>query len=173
MDWKVDLAHTQVSFGIRHLGISLIRGNMRPAEVSIELDEENPESARLKAVLDVASLDTGDAYRDGHLKGGDFFNVEAYPHIEFESSEVKQLSEGRFKVTGNLKIRDVTRPIELVGDYNGPVDDPISGKRKIGFDVAGDISQKDWGIDWNVAMPGGYMLADKVTLTIDAQAIEA
>lgn len=173
MAWQVDLAHTQVSFGIRHLGISLIRGNMKPAEASLELDEENPESAHLKALIDVSTLDTRDPNRDGHLKTADFFNVEQFPYIEFESGEVTRLANGRFKVAGNLKIRDVVRPVELEGEYSGPVDDPVSGKRKIGFEMTGDIAQKDWGIDWNVAMPGGYMLADRVTLTIDAQAIEA
>jgi polyisoprenoid-binding protein YceI len=173
MAWNVDLAHTQVSFGIRHLGISLIRGNMRPSEVALDLDEANPESAHIKAVVDVATLDTRDPNRDGHLKGPDFFNVDRFPHIEFESGKVTRAGNGRFKMAGNLKIRDVVRPVELTGEYSGPVDDPISGKRKIGFDVSGDIAQKDWGIDWNVAMLGGFMLADKVTLTIDAQAIEA
>jgi polyisoprenoid-binding protein YceI len=172
MAWQVDLAHTQVSFGIRHLGISLIRGNMRPAEASLHLEEERPEDSRLRVLIDVASLDTRDPTRDGHLKGADFFNVELYPQIEFESTSVTAPDDGRFRVTGNLRIRDITRSIDLAGEYSGPVDDPISGKRKIGFQLSGDIAQKDWSIDWNVTMPGGFMLADRVTLTIDAQAIE-
>ena len=173
MAWQVDLAHTQVSFGIRHLGISLIRGNMRLAQANLDLDESKPATAHLKAVVDVSTLDTRDATRDGHLKSADFFNVEQFPHIEFETEKVTVPGDGRVRVAGNLTIRDLARPVELDGEYNGPVDDPVSGKRKIGFLLSGDIAQKDWGIDWNVPMPGGFMLADRVTLTIDAQAIES
>lgn len=172
MAWQVDLAHTQVSFGIRHLGISLIRGNMRLAEAELELDEDRPEDAHLRALIDVSTLDTRDPNRDGHLKSADFFNAEQYPHIAFDTSKVLRFDEGKFRLAGDLTIRDVTKPIELSGEYSGPVDDPISGKRKIGFELSGDIAQRDWGIDWNVPMPGGFMLADRVTLTIDAQAIE-
>ena len=172
MAWQVDMAHTQAAFAIRHLGISLIRGKMRVAEASIELDEDRPESSRLTAKVDVSTLDTGDQTRDGHLKSPDFFNVEAHPYIEFETGDVTRSDEGRFTVRGNLTIRGVTRPVELQGEYSGPVDDPISGKRKVGFELETDVAQKDWGIDWNVQMPGGFMLADRVRLTVDAQAIE-
>jgi polyisoprenoid-binding protein YceI len=173
MAWQVDLAHTQVEFAIRHLGISFIRGAMRPAEASLELNEGNPESARLRVLMDVSTLDTRDPNRDGHLKTADFFNVEQYPHIVFETTKVTRIDNERFKVEGSLTIRDVTRPVTLEGEYSGPVDDPISGKRKIGFEVSGNVAQKDWGIDWNVPMPGGFMLADRVRVTIDAQAVEA
>lgn len=172
MAWQVDTAHTQVSFGIRHLGISLIRGNMRLADAELEIDEGRPDTARLNAHVDVSTLDTRDPNRDGHLKGGDFFDVESYPHIAFKTDSVTPEDGNRFRVTGELTIRDRTRPVELRGEYSGPVDDPVSGKRKIGFLLTGDIAQKEWGIDWNVAIPGGFMLADNVALTIDAQAIE-
>lgn len=173
MAWMVDLAHTQVSFGIRHLGISLIRGNLGLAEAELSLDEDNPEAARLRASIDVSTLDTRDAYRDGHLKGPDFFDVERYPHILFTTSSVRRSGEDQFHLTGELTIKDMTRTIELDGEYGGPVDDPISGKRKAGFLLTGRITQKQWGLEWNVPMPGGNMLADTVTLTIDAQIIEA
>lgn len=172
MGWQVDLAHTQVFFAIRHLGISLIRGNMRIAEAELSLDEQRPEDSRITVLLDAASLDTKDATRDGHLKSADFLNVEQFPHIKFATEKVEPGNDSRFRMSGNLTVRDATRPLQLQGEYSGPVDDPISGKRKIGFSLSGDIAQKDWGIDWNVPMPGGFMLADKVTLTIDAQAIE-
>jgi polyisoprenoid-binding protein YceI len=173
MAWQVDLAHTQVSFAIRHLGISLIRGSMRVAEAELNLNEEHPEESRISVVLDAASLDTRDATRDGHLKTADFLNVEQYPNLKFTTDKVERIAEGRFRVQGDLTVKDITRPLALEGEYSGPVDDPVSGKRKVGFGLSGDIAQKDWGIDWNVPMPGGFMLADKVTLTIDSQAIEA
>lgn len=172
MAWQVDRAHTQAFFAIRHLGISLIRGNMRLAEAELALDEERPEEARLRALFDVASLDTKDETRDGHLKGADFFNVQQYPYIEFTTDRVVREKQGRFRISGNLTITNVTRPVELAGEYHGPVDDPVSGKRKAGFSLTGELAQKDWGIDWNVPMQGGFMLADRVSLTVDAQIIE-
>jgi polyisoprenoid-binding protein YceI len=172
MAWQVDTAHTQIAFAIRHLGISLIRGNFRLADAELELDENKPESAKLSARIDASTLDTRDANRDGHLMSPDFLNVETYPYIEFRTSEVTQSIGGKFRVRGDLTVRDVTRPVDLQGEYSGPVGDPVSGKRKVGFLMTGDISQKDWGIEWNVPMDGGFMLGDRVTLTIDAQAIE-
>jgi polyisoprenoid-binding protein YceI len=173
MAWNVDLAHTQVFFAIRHLGISLIRGSMRVAEAELSLNEERPEESRVVVLIDAASLDTKDATRDGHLKTADFLNVEQFPHIKFMAEKVEHAADGRFRLAGNLTVRDSTRPVVLEGEYSGPVDDPISGKRKIGFSLSGDLTQKEWGIDWNVPMSGGFMLADRVHLTIDAQAIEA
>ena len=173
MAWQVDTAHTQVSFAIRHLGISLIHGNFEIAEADLDLSEDDPESAQLRVLINAASLDTRDATRDGHLKSADFLNVEQFPHIEFVSTRVSRTDGNTFRLAGNLRIKDLTRPLELEGEYAGPVDDPVSGKRKVGFNLSAEIHQRDWGIDWNVPMPGGFMLADRVILTIDAQAIEA
>ena len=172
MGWQVDTAHTQVSFAVRHLGISLIRGRMKLAESQLVLDEAQPERSSLTARMDVSSLDTGEPGRDGHLKTGDFLNVETYPYISFVSRQVKRPAEGKVEVAGDLTIRDITRPLTLSGDYSGPQLDPLSGKRKVGFSLSGQLNKTDYGIQWNVPMEGGFMLADRLTLTIDAQAIE-
>jgi polyisoprenoid-binding protein YceI len=174
MAWQVDTAHTQIAFGIQHLGISLIRGNFRLAEADLYLDENNPESAKLSAKIDVGTLDTRDTNRDGHLKGGDFFNVAEYPFIEFVTKDVQDKGNGRFVATGDLTIKDVTGEIVLDGEYRGPVNDPVSGKRKVGFLMTGDVAKDDFGVTWNVPMDDNrFMLAQKVSLTIDAQAIES
>jgi polyisoprenoid-binding protein YceI len=174
MAWTVDLAHTQVSFGIRHLGISLIRGNMRLAGADLSLDEDDPEAARLTALIDVATLDTKDATRDGHLKSADFFDVENNPYIEFATKRIVDKGGGKFDVTGDLTIKGNKGEVTLEGEYAGPVNDPVSGKRKVGFTMRGEIDKTAFGVTWNVPMEGGtFMLADKVTLDINAQAIEA
>ncbi|HEX5370641.1 MAG TPA: YceI family protein [Dehalococcoidia bacterium] len=174
MAWEVDLAHTQVAFAIRHLGVSMIRGNMHVSSANLELDEAHPESTSLRATIDVNTLNTRDPSRDGHLKTADFFNVAQYPNIEFATTKVAPGKGDEFEVNGNLTILGVTKPVTLKGKYAGPVDDPVSGKRKLGFEMEGDIRQGDWGIDWNVPMTaGGFMLSDRVRLTIDGQAIEA
>ncbi len=174
MAWNVDLAHTQVAFAIRHLGVSLIRGNMQVSAASLELDEAHPESASLSATIDVNTLDTRNPGRDGHLKTADFFNVAEHPNIEFATTKIVPSTGSDFEVNGNLTILGVTKPVSLKGAYAGPVNDPVSGKRKLGFEIEGDISQGDWGINWNVPMSeGGFMLGNRVRLTIDGQAIEA
>jgi polyisoprenoid-binding protein YceI len=174
MAWQVDMQHTQIAFSIRHLGISLIRGNMRLAEAQLDLDEALPEAATLSVRVDVASLDTRDATRDGHLKSAEFFDVANHPYIDFASKSVKDGGNGAFEVTGDLTIRGVTREIALSGEYNGPVNDPVSGKRKIGFSLSGEVLKDDFGITWNVPMElNAFMLASGVSLTIDAQAIES
>jgi polyisoprenoid-binding protein YceI len=172
MAWQVDLAHTQVAFAIRHLGISLIRGTMRVHDATLDLDENNHEAARLTVRMDVDSLDTKDPNRDGHLKTGDFFDVAEHPYIEFATNHVHDRGSGQLEVTGDLTIRGVTKPVTLHGEYGGPVLDPISGKRKAGFLLHGEVRKSDFGITWNVPLGDAFMLAESVQLTIDAQAIE-
>jgi polyisoprenoid-binding protein YceI len=173
MAWQVDLAHTQVAFAVRHLGISLIRGNMQVAGATLDLNEARPEESKLSVRMDVSSLDTRDANRDGHLKSGDFFDVANHPFITFATSKVVDRGNGACEVAGDLTIRGVTREVTLRGEYSGPVLDPISGKRKVGFLLNGDVVKNDFGITWNVPMElNAFMLADRVAVTIDAQAIE-
>jgi polyisoprenoid-binding protein YceI len=172
--WQVDLAHTQVAFAVRHLGISLIRGTMRVADAALELDEANHEASTLSVRMDVDSLDTKDPNRDGHLKTGDFFDVANHPYIEFATTRITDRGNGKCEVQGNLTLRGMTNPITLQGEYSGPVMDPISSKRKAGFLLTGEVQKNDFGITWNVPMEmNAFMLADSVALTIDAQAIES
>jgi len=172
--WQVDTAHTQASFSIRHLGVSFISGTMRVADAELQLDENNPANSGLKVRMDMNSFTTHDPNRDGHLKSPDFFDVANNPYIEFASSRIQDKGNGKFAVTGNLTIKGVSGEVELDGEYAGPVADPISGKRKVGFELKGQIDKKDFGVTWNVPMEGGkFMLADRVNLNINAQAIEA
>ena len=174
MAWQVDRAHTHVAFAIRHLGISLIRGTMGVADATLDLNESNHEASKLSVRMDVNTLDTRDPTRDVHLRTGDFFDVANHPYIEFTTTRISDKGNGRCEVTGDLTIRGVTRPVTLQGEYSGPVLDPISSKRKAGFQLNGDVRKDDYGITWNVPMEmNAFMLADRVSLTIDAQAIES
>jgi polyisoprenoid-binding protein YceI len=172
MGWQVDKAHTQVSFSIRHLGVSFIKGTMSVADAELTLDEANPANSSLKGRMDMSTFTTHDANRDGHLKSADFFDVENHPYIEFATTKVAEKGNGKFEVSGQMTIKGLTGPVTLEGEYAGPVNDPISGKRKVGFTMRGEIDKNAFGVTWNVPMEGGFMLADKVTLDINAQAIE-
>jgi polyisoprenoid-binding protein YceI len=171
--WQVDKAHTQVSFSIRHLGVSFINGTMSVADADLELDEANPANSKIRVSMDMNTFTTHDPNRDGHLKSADFFDVANNPYIEFQTKRVQDKGNRKFDVVGDLKIKDVSGEVQLQGEYDGPVNDPISGKRKVGFNLRGEIDKKDFGVTWNVPMEGGFMLNDKVQLRIDAQAIEA
>ena len=173
MGWQVDKAHTQATFSIRHLGVSFIKGTMSIADAELNLDESNPGNSSLKANIDVSSLSTQDPNRDGHLKSGDLFDAENHPTIGFATKNVSDKGNGKFDVTGDLTIKGNTGEVSLTGEYAGPVADPISGKRKVGFTLRGEIDKGAFGVTWNVPMEGGaFMLADKVTLDINAQAVE-
>jgi polyisoprenoid-binding protein YceI len=170
--WQVDKAHTQASFSIRHLGISFINGNVNVADAELELDENNPANSKISVKMDMNTFTTHDANRDGHLKSPDLLDVATYPFIEFATKRVQDRGNRKFDVVGDLKIKGVSREVALQGEYDGPVVEPFGGKRKVGFRLMGEIDKKDFEVNWNVPMEGGFMLADKVRLSIDAQAIE-
>jgi len=170
--WQVDKAHTQASFSIRHLGISFISGNVSVADAQLQLDEANPANSRLSVSLDMNTFTTHDANRDGHLKSADLFDVANHPDMKFVTKRVQDRGNRKFDVAGDLTIKGVSREITLQGEYAGPAVEPFGGKRKVGFKLNGEIDKKDFNVAWNVPMEGGFMLADKVTLNIDAQAIE-
>jgi polyisoprenoid-binding protein YceI len=173
MPWQVDKAHTQAIFSVRHLGISFISGHVAVADGELELDEANPANSKLRVRMDMDTFTTHDPNRDGHLKSPDFFDVANNPYMEFTSKRLQLKSGSQFEVVGDLKIKDVVGEVTLQGQYSGPVNDPISGKRKVGFELSGAILKKDFGVPWNVPMEGGFMLADRVNLNINAQAIES
>lgn len=174
MAWQVDKAHTQASFSIRHLGISFISGTVTVAEAELQLDESNPANSKLTARMDMNSFTTHDPNRDGHLKSADLFDVANHPFMEFATRRVQDKGNGKFDVVGDLTIKGTTGEVRLNGEYAGPATEPFGGKRKVGFKLTGEIDKKDFGITWNVPLAdGSFMLNDKVTLNIDAQAIEA
>jgi polyisoprenoid-binding protein YceI len=173
MAWQVDKPHTQATFSIRHLGVSFISGTVAVADADLQLDESNRANSSIKVRLDMNTFTTHDPNRDGHLKSGDFFDVANNPYIEFVSKRVEDKGNGKFAVIGDLTIKGVSGEVAFDGEYAGPVDDPVSGKRKVGFELRGSIDKKDFGVTWNVPMEGGrFMLADRVSLNINAQAIE-
>ena len=173
MAWQVDPAHTDVSIAAKHLGISMVRGHLKMAEGEINLDEANPQNSWVRAKIDASSFDSREAQRDGHLKSGDFLDVENHPYIEFASKSVTPKGGNKFEVQGDLTVRDQTHPITLQGEYEGPVVDVFSQKRKVGFLLEGDIDTEKWGITWNVAVgPAGWLVGKSARLTIDAEAVE-
>lgn len=170
--WKFDTVHSSVTFSVRHMMISRVHGVFKSWSASLESDEAHPESSKLTATIDAGSIDTKEAQRDEHLRSADFLDAANYPVIAFESTGVQKLDGERFKVTGNLTIRGVTKPVTLDTEYFGRQKDPWGGERA-GFSAKTSINRKNFGLTFNMPLEGGgVVVGDKVEITLDMQAVK-
>ncbi|MBS1698893.1 MAG: YceI family protein [Actinobacteria bacterium] len=165
--WNLDPAHSEVTFSVRHMMISKVRGTFGVKSATL-VAPENPLEARVEASVDVTSLDTGDAGRNGHLMSADFFDVEKYPTMEFASTGAR-LEDGDFYVDGDLTIHGVTKPVTFELDFGGFGSDPY-GNYKAGASAKAVINREDFGLTWNAALEtGGVLVGKDVTITLDLQ----
>lgn len=173
MAWTVDTAHTTVGFTARHMGLSKVRGQFTSFRGEIDGDPDDITSARGRLEVDMASVETGSADRDAHLRGPDFFDVERFPTMTFVSKAVSPVGDGTYKVVGDLTIKDVTRQVELTYEHGGTDLDPY-GNRKVGGTLTGTIRRSDWGLTWNVPLDsGGWLVSEKIGLEIDLQVAQS
>lgn len=173
MSWQLDTAHTQIQFSVRHMMISKVRGEFQKVSGSVNLDESNPANTSLEISIDVNSVSTRDAQRDGHLKSPDFFNAEAYPVMTFKSTGVKVTGSNTAVLTGDLTIRDVTKPVSLDVEFSGFAKSP-RGSTSAGFTASGKLNREDFGLTWNVALEtGGVLVGKDIELNIEAELIKA
>ena len=171
MAYKIDGAHSKVGFAVRHMMISTVRGSFATPELELSLDPNDLSKSSVKVTIDAESVNTGEAARDGHLRSGDFFDVENHPSITFVSKSAKHKGDD-FELTGDLTIRGVTRSVTLKGEGHGPAKDPW-GNNRFAFSLSGDIDREDFGLKWNQALEaGGVLVAKKVKLEIDVQLVE-
>ncbi len=166
--YTLDPSHSQVSFTARHLMVTKVRGRF-PVVAGQLVIGEDPEQSSVEATIDVARVESGDPKRDEHLRSADFFDTENHPLATFRSTKVEDNGDGEFTLTGDLTIRGVTRPVDLPGEYLGTQVSPW-GDTRIGFSAETEISRKDWGVEWNLALEtGGVVVGDKIKLAIDAE----
>ena len=169
-DYTIDTSHSRLGFVARHAMVTKVRGQFGAFEGTARIDEANPSSSKVDLTIQVASVDTGSADRDGHLKSGDFFDVETYPTITFTSTEVKR-DGSDWAVTGDLTIKDVTKPVTIEFEHTGSARDPF-GNLRVGFEGETTINRKDWGLTWNAALEtGGVLVSEKIKLEFDVSAI--
>lgn len=170
MQWVIDPSHSQITFSVRHLGISTVRGSFKSIAGSIEANGDSVDSAQF--TIDMDSITTGDQRRDDHLRSPDFFDVATFPEARFEARQVTR-SGNEISVTGDLTMRGVTKPVSLKGEVGGPAKDPW-GNSKVSAELSTKISRKDWGLTWNAALEtGGVLVSDEVKLDIEVQAAPA
>ena len=166
--WSIDPSHSSVEFSVRHL-VGKVRGQFRTYSGTLSVGEDALASG-VEASIDLGSVDTGDEKRDAHLRSPDFFDVERYPHMTFRSTSVEARRDG-YRVIGELSLRDVTRPVVLDLEYHGISQDPWGGTRA-GFTASTELSRKEFGLEWNVALEtGGFLVGDKVKVTLEIQAV--
>ena len=169
--YTLDKGHTTVEFVGRHLMITKVRGRFTDFDGNVVIGE-SPERSSVEVTIDAASVSSGDEKRDGHLRSPDFLDVEQYRHITFRSTSVEVNRGGTAKVTGDLTVRDVTRPVTLDVEFDGAAPDPWGGQR-LGFTASTEIDREDWGLTWNVALEtGGVLVGKKVRLEFNVQAVK-
>jgi polyisoprenoid-binding protein YceI len=170
--FKVDPGHSEVSFQIRHL-VTQVRGHFDQYEGTVQLDPAKLENSAVDYRIKAASINTGNADRDKHLRSADFFDVEKFPEITFKSKSIKAAGKDRYDVTGTFTLHGVAKEITLPVTYGGMVKDPWGGTRA-GFSTETTINRKDYGIVWNKALDsGGALLGDEVKIAINLEAAKA
>ncbi|TFD44408.1 polyisoprenoid-binding protein [Cryobacterium sp. Sr8] len=167
--WTIDPTHSEVGFSIRHIMISKVKGTFDSFEATF-VTGENPLDSTVSASATVASINTNEANRDGHLRTGDFFDAETYPTINFVSTGVRE-EKGDFLVDGDLTIKGVTKPVTFDFEFGGFAVDPY-GNYKAGATAKAQVEREDFGLTYNAALEtGGFLLGDKVTITLELQAV--
>ena len=173
--WNLDPAHSSVEFAVKHMMFTTVRGRFKELKGTVELDPADPNGAAVSAEINAASLDTGTPDRDAHLRSADFLDADKHPTITFRSKRVEgaMAKEGdKFKVIGDLTIRDTTMEVTLDCVYEGEGKDPWGGTRA-GARATVTIDRRDWGLKWNQALEtGGILVANEVRIEIEAQGVK-
>jgi polyisoprenoid-binding protein YceI len=169
--YAIDPAHSRIGFVARHAMVTKVRGSFNEFEGSGYFDAEDPTKSNLELVIKAASIDTRNADRDGHLRSNDFFAMDEYPEITFKSTSVEQTGDAEYRVTGDLTLKGVTKPVTVDFDYTGAAVDPF-GNQRIGLEGTTTINRKDWGVTWNAPLEtGGVLVSEKVTLEFEVSAV--
>jgi polyisoprenoid-binding protein YceI len=167
--YNVDPKHSSVGFAVRHMGIATVRGSFRQFEGKIDATGDAPT---LEGVVQVASITTGDEQRDGHLLAPEFFDAQRHPQIRFHSTATEGADEGTIRLSGEIEIKGVSKPIELVGTVAEGGTDPW-GSERIGVELETEIDRRDFGLEWNQPLPGGGLLvANEVKLIVSVSAVK-
>lgn len=171
--WQIDPSHSEIGFEVKHMMFATVRGRFRVVDGTLALGQgTDVVRSRVTVVIESASIDTGHAQRDEHLRSPDFFDVERYPTLTFESRSVRRGDGGKLTVAGDLTIRGVTRPVSLDVTESGRGVDPW-GNERVGFTATTTIDRRDFGLTWNQALEaGGILVGNEVRIRIEIEAVE-
>ncbi|MFE7837014.1 YceI family protein [Streptomyces sp. NPDC057474] len=170
--YSIDPAHSTIGFSVRHAMITNVRGKFTAFEGLLKLDGDRPARSEAHVSVQTGSLDTGIAQRDAHVTGPDFLDSATFPLMAFRSTGIVDAGEGRFRMSGHLRIKDVELPLRIDLEFGGAGQD-ADGQNRVGFEGTATLKRSDWGIDWNSAVAtGGVLISDKVKLILDISAVE-
>ncbi len=172
MAYDINTSHSLIEFSVKHMMFTTVKGRFTQFQGDIEIDEANPINSKVDVTIETASISTGDANRDAHLRSADFFEPEKYPTITFTSAKVEPLGGEQYRVTGDLTLHGVTRPISFDITREG-VTKTMKGEALQAFSATLTLSRKDFGLEWNVALEsGGWLVSDQVKISLEVQAVE-
>ena len=170
-DYTLDVSHTRLGFSARHAMVTTVRGQFQDFTGHAHVNTANPAASKVELTIQTASIDTGNADRNGHLVSPDFFDAANNPEITFVSTEVEKLDETTWAITGDLSIKGNTLPVTIEFEQTGSARDPF-GNLRVGFEGSTAINRKDWGLTWNAALEtGGVLVSERVKLDFDISAI--
>jgi polyisoprenoid-binding protein YceI len=170
-DYELDPNHTTLGFAGKHMMVTTVRGRFNQFRGNVSVEDDDPTTAVVSATVQVASLDTGQTQRDQHLRSGDFFDVERYPEMTFASTGVESRGGNRYRLQGNLTIKDQTRPISLEVEVEERFTDPF-GNERVGVTASGKLNRKDWGLSWNQVLEAGRLLVgDEIKVEVESALI--
>ena len=169
MNWQFDAGHTHIGFTGRHMMVATVRGQFEKFSGTVEFDEHDLTRSKAEIQIEAASVTTHNTQRDEHFRSADFFDVEQYPYITFKSKRVIMQDAHHGQLIGDLTIRNITREVVLEGEYSGVSQSPWN-TYSAGFSLRGKVNRKDWGLNWNMVLAGGGLVAsDEITLAIDLE----
>lgn len=171
--WKVDAGHTSVEFSVRHLMITTVKGRFAEVAGTVITDDADPARGEVDITITVASIDTREPQRDGHLRSADFFETEKYPTITFRSTRIENVKGNEFTLVGNLTMHGVTKEVALAVTSEGRARDPWGGERA-GFTATATVKRSDFGLTWNQALEtGGVLVGDDIKISLDVELLKA
>ena len=167
--WSIDPTHSEIGFKVKHMMFTNVSGKFLTYDATITTEGDDFENAAIEFSGDIASIDTANADRDGHLKSADFFDAENHPKLTFKASSFKKINDEKYEIIGDLNIRGVAKTVTFPVEFSGILTDPW-GNTKVGLSIEGKINRKDWGLNWNSALEtGGVLVGEEVKLNIELQ----
>ena len=171
VQYEVDQQHTHIGFTAKHLGVSTVRGRFNKFEGRLEGPDDDFTKARGEVKIEVASLESRSDQRDTHLRSADFFDAEKYPYITFKITKVEAVGAESFRVTGDLTVKDVTKPIVLDATVEGRMPDPFGSKERVGISARGQLDRMDFGLNWNGVAGAVPFASHTIKLEVDAEIV--
>jgi polyisoprenoid-binding protein YceI len=166
--WNLDRSHSSIKFSVKHLLVSEAEGKFKSFSGTVSSKDDSFEDMQISFAIDVASIDSDDEKRDSHLKGDDFFAADKFPQIKFVGKSIQKVGKGKFKLMGDLTMRDVTKSVVWDVDFNGIVKDPY-GNTKAGFKAITTVNRLEYGLKWNAMIEGGSVVDKDVKITANIE----